>query len=158
MENGDDFRDVLKQEGLKYTKHRASIMKVLTESDQPIAAEQVFLMLQGKGDNANLSTVYRTLESLAEKGLVIKNSIGSDTKALYEINRMEHKHHLICMGCKKMLLVDGCPFDEYEKMLQSKMGFDVTGHKLEIYGYCEKCRRSDHTNADIGHPNGASCK
>lgn len=140
MEKCDEFRDVLKQEGLKYTKHRASIMKVITESDQPLGAEQVFIELQGKGVNVNLSTVYRTLESLATKSLIVKISIGSDTKALFELNRMEHKHHLICMGCKKMLSVDGCPFEEYEKLLQDKMGFDVTGHKLEIYGYCEKCK------------------
>lgn len=140
MENCDEFRDILKQEGLKYTKHRASIMKVLTESGQPLGAEQVFLALQEKGVNVNLSTVYRILESLASKGLIIKISIGSDTKALFELNRMEHKHHLICMKCKKMLSVDGCPFEEYEKLLQNKMGFDVTGHKLEIYGYCDKCK------------------
>lgn len=142
MENCDEFRGVLKREGLKYTKHRASIMKVISESGQPLGAEQVFIELQEKRVNVNLSTVYRTLESLASKGLIVKTSIGSDTKALFELNRMEHKHHLICMGCKKMLSVDGCPFEEYEKLLQDKMGFNVTGHKLEIYGYCQKCRQN----------------
>ncbi len=142
MEHVDEFRDILRQEGLKYTKHRASILRVITESGQPIAAEQVFLALQQNKVNVNLSTVYRTLESLVAKGLLIKTSIGSDTKALFELNRMEHRHHLICMSCKKMLSVDGCPFEEYEKQLQGRLGFDVIGHKLEIYGYCEKCRLS----------------
>ena len=151
MENCDEFRDILKQEGLKYTKHRASIMKVITESGKPLGAEQVFIELQGKGINVNLSTVYRTLESLAEKGLIIKTSIGSDTKTLFEINSTEHKHHLICMGCKKMLFVDGCPFDEYEKLLQDKMGFEVTGHKLEIYGYCEKCKLTNKISLQSEH-------
>ena len=150
MENNDEFRDVLKQEGLKYTKHRASIMKVIIESGLPLGAEQVFIELQGKGVSVNLSTVYRTLESLASKGLIVKTSIGSDTKAMFELNRMEHKHHLICIGCNKMLSVDGCPFDEYEKLLHDKMGFDVTGHKLEIYGYCEKCKLTNHDGVKGG--------
>jgi Fur family ferric uptake transcriptional regulator len=142
MENGDEFRSILKQKGLKYTKQRASILKFLEESGQPAGAEQIFLELQGKGVNANLSTVYRILESLASKGLIVKTSIGSDTKAVFEWNRLEHKHRLICMNCKKMLSVDGCPLEDYEKLLRKKMGFDVTGHKLEIYGYCEDCKMS----------------
>lgn len=140
MDNDNGFRNILKQEGLKYTKQRASILKVITDSDQPIGAEQVFLELQRKGVNANLSTVYRILESLAAKALILKISIGTDTKALFELNSAVHKHRMICIGCSKMTSVEGCPLEEYEKMLKDKTGFDVTGHKLEIYGYCEKCR------------------
>lgn len=142
MGNDGELRAILKQEGLKYTKHRASIMKVIAESGQPLSAEQVFLILQESGINVNLSTVYRTLESLASKNLIIKSNIGSDTKALFELNRMEHKHRLICIGCKKMFSVDGCPLEDYERRLHNKTGFDVTDHKLEIYGYCEECKPS----------------
>ena len=140
MDSDNGFREILRHEGLKYTKQRASILKMLTESDQPVGAEQVFLELQKNGVNANLSTVYRILESLASKGIIIKTSIGSDTKVLFEMNSSVHKHRMICINCKKMTSVEGCPLDEYEKMLKDKLGFDVTGHKLEIYGYCEKCK------------------
>lgn len=140
MGSCDEFREIMRHKGLKYTKHRASIMKVITESAQPLSAEQVFIELKGNGISVNLSTVYRTLDLFASKRLVAKMSIGSETKALFEVNKEEHKHHLICIQCKKMLSVDGCPFGEYEKLLHDKTGFDVTGHKLEIYGYCEECR------------------
>ncbi len=142
MDNDSDngFREILKHEGLKYTKQRASILKMLTECDQPVGAEQVFLELQKNGVNANLSTVYRILESLASKGIIAKTNIGSDTKVMFEMSSSVHKHRMICINCKKMTSVEGCPLEEYEKMLKDKMGFDVTGHKLEIYGYCEKCK------------------
>jgi Fur family ferric uptake transcriptional regulator len=141
MDSENEFREILRQEGLKYTKQRASILKVLTESEQPVSAEEVFLALQRLSVNANLSTVYRILESLASKGIVLKTSIGSDTKALFEMNSSVHKHRMICINCRKMTSVEDCPLDEYEKMLMDRTGFDVTGHKLEIYGYCEKCRK-----------------
>ncbi len=143
MDSGNEFREILRHEGLKYTKQRASILKILTESEQPVSAEQVFLALQKNGVNANLSTVYRILESLASKGIVLKTSIGSDTKALFEMNSSVHRHRMICISCREMMSVEGCPLEEYEKMLEDRTGFDVTGHKLEIYGYCEKCRKHD---------------
>jgi len=140
MENDKDYRAILKQGGLKYTKHRALILSVLGESSQPVGAGEIFLRLQTAGAGTNLSTVYRTLDTLASKGLVIKTNIASDTKALFELNTMEHKHHLICIGCKKMFSVDGCPIEEYEEQIGKREGFDVTGHKLEIYGFCKECK------------------
>lgn len=142
------IRGILKQSGLKYSKQRASIMEIMAASGQPLSADHVFLVLREKGIEANLSTVYRTLESLAAKGIAIKSSIGSDTKASFELSSPEHRHHIICMGCKKMMTIDGCPLDEYEKLLREKLGFDVTGHKLEIYGYCESCRNKDKGPSD----------
>lgn len=135
-----DFEGMLKQAGLKNTKHRTSVLEILSGSDQPVSAEQVFLKLAEKGVNANLSTVYRILESFAAKGLAVKTNIGSDTKALFEISSTGHRHHMICIKCRKMTSVEDCPLEEYEKMLQKKTGFNVTGHKLEIYGYCEECK------------------
>lgn len=143
MDSENGFREILRHAGLKHTKQRASILKMLTESDQPVSAEQVFLELQKNSINANLSTVYRILESLASKGIVLKTSIGSDTKALFEMNSSVHKHRLICINCREMTAVEGCPLEEYEKLLKDRTGFDVTGHKLEIYGYCEKCRKKE---------------
>ena len=89
-----------------------------------------------------MSSVYRILESLVSKGLIIKSSITGDVKALFELNRSEHKHLFVCTGCKKMISVDGCPLEEYERQLRDKLGLDITGHKLEIYGYCKECRLS----------------
>lgn len=140
MQKTNDYIDTLKHNGLKSTKHRTAILEILEQSDQPIAAEQIYLKLKGKDISINLSTVYRILEALVSRNLVIKSTIADDSRALFELNRMVHKHHLICMGCKKMFSVGGCPFGKYEKLLQDKMGFDITGHKLKIYGYCQNCK------------------
>lgn len=143
MHETGSYGKILKREGLKNTKHRNAILEVIENSDQPITAEQIFLDLKGKKTSINLSSVYRILESLVSKGLVIKSNITGDNKASYELNRLEHKHHLICSGCKKMFSVDGCPLEEYEKQLKVKMDFDITGHKLEIFGFCKECKQTN---------------
>ncbi len=139
MQKKDDYSNILKHNSLKSTRHRIEILKNLEQNDQPIAAEQVYFELREKGISINISSVYRILEALVTRNLVLKSSIGEDNRALFELNRMTHKHRLICVGCKKMFSIEGCPLMGYEKMLQESIGFEVTGHKLEIYGYCRNC-------------------
>ncbi|MDD3365230.1 MAG: Fur family transcriptional regulator [Syntrophomonas sp.] len=134
------YKDLLKSNGLKNTKRRNSILEVLAMSAQPITVDQVFLELQQNNVSINISTVYRILETLVSKGLILKTNIIGENKSLFELNQMEHTHHFICIGCKQMFAVDDCPFEQYGELIQAKMGFNVTGHKLEIYGYCRNCK------------------
>jgi len=140
MRKVDAYKGLLKSNGLKNTKRRNSILEVLAKTDQPITVDQVCLELHKNDVSINISTVYRILETLISKGLILKTNIIGENKSLFELNRMDHKHHFICMGCKQMFSVDDCPFEQYGKLLQAKMGFNVTGHKLEIYGYCQNCK------------------
>ncbi|MDD4802466.1 MAG: Fur family transcriptional regulator [Syntrophomonas sp.] len=140
MPSDDTYKSILKSNGLKNTKRRNSILEVLTQIAQPITADQVFLELQKQDVSINLSTVYRILDKLASKGIICRTNLIGDNKSLFELNQMNHRHHLICMGCKQMLAVDDCPFEQYGKLLQARTGFNITGHKLEIYGYCRNCK------------------
>lgn len=140
MTENIDFSEAIKRCGLKSTKSRSSILDILDHSDQPRSAEQVFLILKEKNISVNLSTVYRTLDTFAEKNLVTKLNIAGNTKALYEFNRMVHRHYLVCLGCKKIVAIDNCPLAEYEKLLAKETNYLISGHKLNIYGYCPECK------------------
>jgi Fur family ferric uptake transcriptional regulator len=80
---------------------------------------------------------------LADKNLAIKFNIMGDDRTLFEYNRMVHRHYLICMGCKKILAINRCPLEDYEKSLAKETNYSIAGHKLDIYGYCPKCRKKD---------------
>jgi len=134
------YRELLKKENLKNTKHRNSILEVIEENRQPMTADTIYVKLREQGVSISLSTVYRVLDTLIGKGLVVKTSVTDENKGLYEINTMEHKHHFLCTKCRKMLSVDGCPLEEYERELEEKLGFSIKGHKLEMFGLCDKCK------------------
>ncbi len=140
MSEPTNFKDLLNKENLRSTKHRNSVLEVVKSSTQPVSAEEIYLRLKEQGISISLSTVYRVLEALLGKGMVVKTSVNDDSKALYEMNDMEHKHHLLCVKCRKILPVDGCPLEEYEKALEEKLGFSIQGHKLEMFGYCKSCK------------------
>ena len=143
MDGAKDYKDLLKKENLRSTKHRNSILEEMEKAGQPATVETIYLKLKERGVAISLSTVYRVLEALLGKGLVVKTNVNDDSKALYEINNMEHKHHLLCVKCRKMLPVDGCPLEDYEKALEEKLGFSIKGHKLEMFGYCKSCKYQD---------------
>jgi Fur family ferric uptake transcriptional regulator len=140
LERETDYRDRLKKSGLKYTKHRTAILDILSQSDPPLAAEQIYLALQERGLPANLSTVYRTIETLAEKNLLKKRSLIGDSRVLFEYNRAHHSHYLVCLGCKKMLAIRRCPLGDYEEKLGKETNYTIAGHNLDVYGYCPECR------------------
>ncbi len=140
MELESCLSEILKRENLKSTRHRITILEILKDKQLPLSAEDLYFMLKENGVSISLSTVYRVLETLNEKGIVVRTSIPDENKAVYEFYNNEHKHHLLCVKCRKILPVDGCPLDEYEKQLESRFGFAVAGHKLEVYGYCKSCK------------------
>ncbi|QAT42461.1 Fur family transcriptional regulator [Aminipila luticellarii] len=141
MEKNEKYEELLKESGLKNTKHRKTILEFLRSVNQPVSAEQIYCELKEKSISINLSTVYRTLETLSEKELILKHIVANESKALFEYNNRVHKHYLVCAGCKKIMAIEGCPLHEYEKLLEEKTGFIITGHKLDIYGLCPECQK-----------------
>lgn len=127
-----EINKILSDIGLKCTKQRIKVMEVLYDAKSPLTVEGIY----EKTDGMSLSTVYRTLEKLCEKGVIKKNTIQDSDRFYYEMITDKHRHYAICLGCKSMRYVDICPVHTPEIT-----DFTVTGHKLEIYGYCDKCRK-----------------
>lgn len=132
----EDINGILSKVGLKCTKQRISVMQVLSDADAPLTVENIY----DKVDGMSLSTVYRIAEKLCEKGIVSKHTIQDSDKFYYELINGEHRHYAICLGCNEMRYVDICPV--HSPHIDN---FTVTGHKLEIYGYCDKCQKKLNT-------------
>jgi Fur family ferric uptake transcriptional regulator len=124
--------------GIKKTKQRQSVLSVLERSPIPLSATSIRSQAQKDGESIWLSTVYRILELFVKKGIIVKISILNNDFALYEINRFEHKHYAICLSCRKVVQMDNCPMEKFVPQLKDS-DFHVTGHKVEIYGYCKEC-------------------
>lgn len=142
LEKPINFKELLKKEALKVTRHRIAILELLEQSEIPLTAEQILKSLMDKTDPINLSTIYRTLETFSSKNLILKSSRSEDDKARYGLNHHEHKHHLFCVGCQKLIPIESCPIGELQQTLKNKIDFEVTGHNLEIYGYCHNCKKA----------------
>lgn len=140
MPNREDFEKILSDKKLKKTKTRILVLETLTESP-PETVEEIFSALSQSGGKLSLSTVYRTCETLTDKGILLKSNFTDDGMARYELLKSGHIHHAICLGCNKIIPIDDCPFGQFDQLMWSKYGFDVKRHRIEIYGYCQDCLR-----------------
>ena len=131
--------NILKSANLKTTKKRMLILSVLNNSPIPLTSEDI-LEQTSKEVNINLSTIYRALNALSEKGILLKQ-LSSDGKTYYQINNRQHKHQLVCSLCNKVVLIDCCPLRKFENDLCEETGFTITSHNLEFTGICRECTK-----------------
>lgn len=139
--HNQSYENLIIQKGLKITKHRKMILEIIDQSVNPLTADEIYMDMKKKGEKPCLSTVYRTLDAFENNDLIIKSKSLDDDKARYEWHSLEHKHHVVCTNCHKIQYINECPFSEIEKALKNNIGFDVTSHKLEIYGWCKDCQK-----------------
>lgn len=121
-------------EELRMTKQRRTVIELLEKTSSPMTAEDIYK----RAEKVNLSTIYRTLSTLSDMGIVLKNA-SQDGKAYYQLNSPRHGHYLKCSICKRAVLIDACPIEQMAKQLEQKTGYQITGHNLEFIGICPSC-------------------
>ena len=136
--------------GCRITVPRQEILRVLSQTDEHLSAEDVYLRAHERYPSVGLTTIYRTLELLVRMGIVSKFDFG-DGKARYELAEgpkgARHHHHLVCTNCGRA--IDYTDFvneekellDETEKALAKKYNFKISGHQIRFYGLCATCRK-----------------
>lgn len=128
--------------GLKWTKQRKKVYRVLWEAEEPLNAAQIYNLVEKKaeGEEYALSTIYRILSAFEGNGLVDKTVWMGDGTVAYALNRGKHTHYAICLECHRRIPLQSCPFAHIH--LERETGdFIITDHKLELYGYCKNCRK-----------------
>lgn len=129
--------NMIKSADLKTTKKRQLILSTIEKSKSPLTAEDIYRKTIND-IHMSVSTIYRALGLLAEKGVLLKN-LSQDGKIYYQINNQSHKHTLVCTICNKSIPIDECPLEVFEEEIIKKTGYIITGHSLEFTGICPEC-------------------
>lgn len=129
----------LSKSGYKITPQRRLILEFL-QHHRHQSADDICAALKAKEPNISLGTVYRNLTLLISLGVV--NGLDfKDGRIRYEINDYHH-HHLVCLGCGHTVEFPGCNLEAALKGTIDRNSFQVTGHSLEVFGYCPACQRA----------------
>ena len=92
-----DFKELLKEKGLSYTRPRRLILNLMTSEHGPFTTEEIYSKI-GK-TSCDLATVYRTLTQFVEVNLITKCHFPEEITR-YEWKDKHHHHHVICKKCK----------------------------------------------------------
>lgn len=142
MPYADGPEDIAYPQGLKWTRQRKSVYRVLWAAKEPLTAGQIYHRVERlhTGEEYAVSTIYRILAVFEEKELIEKAAWMEDGTVVYELRRGGHRHYAVCLGCHRRIPLRSCPFSHIHLEKETEEFF-VTGHKLELYGYCKECRK-----------------
>lgn len=132
------FEATLEKNGLSNTKSRRILFHILSNSHDPLTLPELVKLVKS---SMNKTTVYRTLETFENIGVV--KIVSSGLKHAYELSDdyVSHHHHMTCLVCGKII-----SFEESYKLLaelerlEEAYRFIIEDHNIELRGRCNSCR------------------
>jgi Fur family transcriptional regulator, ferric uptake regulator len=122
------------------TKQRAAVAELLDDLDDFRSAQDLHEELRKRGEGIGLTTVYRTLQSLADAGEV--DVLRTDSgEAIYRRCSSHHHHHLVCRVCGRTVEVEGPAVEKWADRVAEENGFSEVSHTVEIFGTCASCTK-----------------
>ena len=135
-----DSKEILKKHGLKFTKNREVILEQFMCAKYALSYKDIDELISKKLDKV---TVYRTLKSFQEAGLIHEVMDGSsiDKYALcHSSSCTSHQHHdahvhFKCDDCEKTFCLD----DVVVPSLNLPQGFKTQTQTTFLNGTCDTC-------------------
>ncbi|WP_291314154.1 Fur family transcriptional regulator [Corynebacterium sp. UBA2622] len=126
--------------GVRNTRQREAVVKVLQDVDKFISARFIHEELEARGEKVGLTTVYRTLQSLTEVGAVDVLHSGDGETLYRHCLTQAHHHHLVCTVCGRSEEIEGGPVEKWAQLVAQHFGYELVGHDAEVYGVCRACQ------------------
>src|SRR5919112_127050 len=120
------------------TRQRGALAALLADLEGFHSAQELHGMLRLRGERVGLTTVYRTLQGLADAGEVdVMRPPGGEH--LYRRCSQGHHHHLVCRSCGRAVEVEGPAVETWAEKVAARHGFVHVSHRVEIFGTCPEC-------------------
>ena len=133
----DHLKQICDGVGIKLTHQRLEIFREMMSANDHPSAELIHQRLQEKLPTIAIDTVYRTLATFDELGIVKKLHVMGE-RALFDAN-LDNHHHFVCTRCK---VVEDIYWPEFDNsMLPEETGSmgRIQSRHLELRGICNRC-------------------
>jgi len=129
--------ELCRARGMRVTQQRIALFRELLEVGEHLSAEGIFERVRGRYPTMSLSTVYNTLETLCDLGL-IGEVTGLDGPKLYDPESNPH-HHMVCKDCGTVIDVFTPDAFRVNHKGLARDGFEVEDFRVTLYGRCKGC-------------------
>ena len=136
-----NFRKTCRHHKLRVTPQRFFVYRELIKSEDHPSADVLYERISKNYPNVSFDTVYRTLATFAEMGLVDQVD-GFGTSMRFDPKTEEH-HHFRCRQCGRIIDFES---DSYNKLAIPKdIATECKVLKLQVTleGFCSKCKKKD---------------
>lgn len=124
---------------MRPTRQRAAVASALGASDTFRSAQEIHEVLRASGESVGLTTVYRTLQAMADAGEV--DVLRPEGEAVYRRCRSDgHHHHLVCRACGTTVELPAAEVEAWTATVARRHGFSDVSHTVEVFGLCRSCQ------------------
>ncbi len=131
--------DRLRDAGYRITEPRRAVIRAMIEDQSSSSPAEVHQRARQHCPTVGLVTVYRTLDLLAEMGLV-RRIHAEDGCHSYAPASNGHRHHLVCRRCGAAVEFEGCDLSAFLRQVSNETGYEIEEHLLELVGLCAACQ------------------
>ena len=121
------------------TRQGEAISAALEDIAEFRSAQDIHAELRRRGHRVGLTTVYRHLGALAERGEVDVLHTPAGETIYRQCAADAHHHHLICRFCGKTVEFEGPEIERWAEKVARRAGFRDVSHTVEVFGTCKNC-------------------
>ncbi|HOO70910.1 MAG TPA: transcriptional repressor [Spirochaetota bacterium] len=129
------IKETLLKHDISPSYHRLKIYEYLLTNRTHPTVDMIFSALINDIPTLSKTTVYNTLNSLSEKGLVLQITI-ENNEVRYDAT-VDFHGHFKCLRCGNLYDIN---LDEKELLRDSVDGHKITEHHYYFKGICKNCR------------------
>jgi Fur family ferric uptake transcriptional regulator len=126
--------------GGRRTMSRQAVIRVIVDSHGHVTADDIATEVKKDFPSVDVSTVYRTLETLRDIDIVDRVYF-ADGSTVYHLKDHQH-HHLCCESCGAVQELPITLLESVENSLFAEFGFRVTQRPLGFFGVCSECAKA----------------
>jgi Fur family peroxide stress response transcriptional regulator len=141
MSNIQTLTHALQEAGMRLTPQRQAICKLLTETGEHPTATMIYESLKPHYESLSLATVYNTLETLVDLGVV--NTLGhvGDKNCIHYDAETEPHVNLACIACHKIIDLPSAHVTHLAGEITDTSGYKLLGARVVYYGICPACQK-----------------
>ena len=126
----------MKEKKLRSTPQREKVAELIFAKKSHVEVQTLIKEVQSKYPDIGPATVYRSVNTLCEAGLLHESLQSHSGVTLYEAHEEEHHDHLVCMDCGEIFEFHDESIEDAQNKAIKKMGFNQAKHKHVIYAKC----------------------
>ncbi len=126
---------------IRLTTQRQILLEELSKKNYHPTVCDIYKMVQKRLPKIGLGTVYRNLELMAAKGIIVKLEVGGAQKRFDAITTPHY--HIRCCTCDRVDDIEVKIFENLTKIAEGVTLYEILGHHVEFRGECPACQRKN---------------
>ncbi len=131
----------LSTHGYPITEQRRTLVGFIVSRSKMFTPDDLLNGLKAEGIRVGRATVFRTLDLMERLGHLSRVPNGGHFSYATCVDDQDHHHHLVCSSCGRVFHFEDCPVSDLLAELQSRTGFQIKTHHLELAGVCPSCQQ-----------------